>query len=48
VATVILVNERQGYRVCLECREPYDRSDAYDWMARHAECAASRDPQPDS
>lgn len=35
---MILVNEQQGYRVCLECHERLDGSDEYVWMARHAAC----------
>lgn len=34
---MILVNDRQGYRVCLECHEEFEAGEE----ARHIDCAAS-------
>lgn len=34
--TMVLVNEAQGYRVCMECHEMLTaRDDEYVWMQRH-------------
>lgn len=40
---MILVNDRQGYRVCLECHEPFQRGDESTWMRQHAGCQAAED-----
>jgi hypothetical protein len=41
---VILVNERQGYRVCLECDEVLADDDERAWMSRHAACRPTPEP----
>jgi hypothetical protein len=48
VRTMILVNERQGYRVCLECHEPLGQGeDQTTWMRQHVACArATAEPAP--
>lgn len=37
---MILVNEAQGYRVCLECHETFEAGDEPAWMRRHVTCDA--------
>jgi hypothetical protein len=39
---VILVNDPQGYRVCLECHDRFDEGDEPAWMRQHVAC----DPIP--
>jgi hypothetical protein len=42
---MILVNERQGYRVCLECHEPQTPgTDQSTWMRQHIDCAPQAEP----
>jgi hypothetical protein len=35
---MILVNEPQGYRVCLECHSRFDEGDEPAWMTQHIGC----------
>ncbi len=35
---MILVNEPQGYRVCLECHSRFDEGDESAWMQQHIGC----------
>lgn len=35
---MILVNEPQGYRVCLECHSRLDAGDESSWMRQHMSC----------
>jgi hypothetical protein len=42
---MILVNERQGYRVCLECHEPLTPgTDPATWMQQHVGCVSEAPP----
>lgn len=41
---MILVNERQGYRVCLECHQEFVHGDERAWLREHAACSPSPEP----
>ena len=43
---MILVNERRGYSVCLECHEELRETDARAWMSRHVDCQPVPAPVP--
>jgi hypothetical protein len=38
---MILVNDRQGYRVCLECHQGFEQGDESAWLSEHLGCEST-------